>query len=75
MGADVSRVIVTTVASTSHTQVHHRDFPEIRAEGETPAAAARNLSNQLARALDTALTHWRRESIGQALADVQAFAT
>jgi hypothetical protein len=74
MEADLSRVIVTTGATANATQINHRDFPEIRAEGETPKDAARNLSNQLARALDSALTSWRRETIEQAIADVKAFA-
>jgi hypothetical protein len=74
MEADLSRVIVTAGATADATQVNHRDFPEIRAEGETPKAAAANLSNQLARALDSALTTWRRETIEQAIADVKAFA-
>ena len=60
--------------ATAHsTRVHHRDFPEIRAEGETPAVAATHLVNQLTRALDSALTAWRRETIEHAIADVQAF--
>ncbi len=74
MEADLSRVIVTTGATADATQVNHRDFPEIRAEGETPKVAATNLSNQLVRALDSALTSWRRETIEQAIADVKAFA-
>ena len=74
MEADLSRVIVTTGATAHATQVHHRDFPEIRAEGETPEVAATNLANQLVRALDSALTPWRRETIEQAIADVKAFA-
>jgi len=73
MSIESSRVIVTTGATASTAQVHHRDFPEIRAEGESPAMAARNLENHLTRALDTALTNWRRETIQQAIADVQAF--
>lgn len=73
MATDPSRVIVTTGATTNTARVHHRDFPEIRAEGESPTVAARNLSNHLTRALDTALTNWRRETIQQAIADVQAF--
>jgi hypothetical protein len=73
MDTDASRVIVTTGATAHTTQVHHHDFPEIRAEGESPVAAARHLTNHLARALDTALTNWRRETIQQAIADVQAF--
>ena len=64
---------MTTGATANATQVHHRDFPEIRAEGETPEDAAAHLANQLTRALDSALTDWRRETIEQAIADVQAF--
>jgi hypothetical protein len=75
MASVQSRVIVATGATAHSTSVHHRDFPEIRAEGETPALAATNLANQLTRALDSALTQWRRETLGQAIADVQAFAS
>jgi hypothetical protein len=75
MASVQSRVIVATGATAHSTSVHHRDFPEIRAEGETPAQAATNLANQLTRALDSALTQWRRETLGQAIADVQAFAS
>jgi hypothetical protein len=74
METDPSRVIVTIGATAGAAQVHHRDFPEIRAQGENPAAAASHLVNQLTRALDSALTNWRRETIQHALADVQAFA-
>jgi hypothetical protein len=73
MPIDQSRVIVATGATAHTTCVHHRDFPEIRAEGETPVAAAGHLANQLKRALDSALTQWRRETIEHAIADIQAF--
>jgi hypothetical protein len=73
MVSDASRVIVKTGATSSNTLVHHRDFPEIRAEGESPEIAARNLSNQLTRALDSALTNWRRETLERAISDVLAF--
>jgi hypothetical protein len=73
MVTDLSRVIVTTGVTAHATCVHHRDFPEIRSEGETPAVAAAHLTNKLVCALDTALTLWRRESIQQAISDVQAF--
>jgi hypothetical protein len=75
MTTDTARVIVAP-CSTGHTnqmQAHHRDFPEIRAEGDTAAAAAAQLVNHLTRALDSALTVWRRETIQQAIADVQEF--
>jgi hypothetical protein len=74
MATDEDRVIMTTGATAAAIQVHHRDFPEIRAEGESPAVAAQNLANHLTRALDSALTKWRRDSIEQAIAEVHAFA-
>lgn len=73
MATDQSRVIVMTGATSGATRVYHHDFPEIRAEGETPAVAGAHLVNQLTRALDSALTQWRRETIQQAIAEVQAF--
>jgi hypothetical protein len=73
MAIDQGRVIVAIGATANSTSVHHRDFPEIRSDGATPAEAAAHLANQLTRALDSALTQWRRETIGQAIADIQAF--
>jgi hypothetical protein len=73
MATEQDRVIVTTGATAQATQIHHRDFPEIRAEGETPAVAATNLANHLTRALDSALTKWRRDAIEQAIAEVREF--
>src|SRR5437773_9255860 len=61
METEPSRVIVTLSATSSAACVHHRDFPEIRAEGSAPKEAAAHLVNQLTRALDTALTDWRRD--------------
>ena len=74
MPTDQDRVIVTTGSTAQAILVHHRDFPEIRAEGQDPGSAAANLANQLTRALDSALTKWRRDAIEQAIAEVQAFA-
>jgi len=73
MDTDVNRVIVTISGTSSAACVHHRDFPEIRAEGSSPDEAAAHLVNKLARALDSALTDWRRETVDQAIADVRAF--
>jgi hypothetical protein len=73
MTTDLSHVVVTTGATRQSASVHHRNFPEIRAEGETPAVAATYLANQLTRALDSALTPWRRDTIGKAIADIEAF--
>lgn len=74
MATEPSAVIVSTGATANASQVHHRDFPEIRAEGENPKAAAGNLVNQLTRALDSALTTWRRDTIQKAIAEVESFA-
>lgn len=73
MDTDAKRVIVTIGGTASAACVHHRDFPEIRAEGGSPEEAAGYLINKLACALDSALTDWRRQAIDQALADVRAF--
>jgi hypothetical protein len=74
MSTEASPVVITT-GLTAHTmQVHHRDFPEIRAHGPTAQAAAQQLVNQLTRALDSALTNWRRDTIQKAISEVQAFA-
>ena len=73
MSTGDDRVIVTTGATAGRAEAHHRDFPEIRAEGESPTAAASQLLNHLTRALDSALTDWRREAIEKAIADVRGF--
>jgi hypothetical protein len=73
METDLSRVIVTISGSSSTASVHHRDFPEIHAEGGTPKEAATHLIHQLTRALDSALTDWRRDRVNEAIADVQIY--
>jgi hypothetical protein len=73
MSNEQSQVIVIEGATASSVRVYHRDFPEIRSDGETPKVAATHLANELARALDSALTDWRREKINRAIAEVQAF--
>jgi hypothetical protein len=73
MPTDPSRVILTPGATAQTTRVYHRDFPEIRADGESPKAAATHLTNQLLRVLDSALTNWRRQTLDEAIADVRAY--
>ncbi len=73
-----SQVITTTQefgSCTGHTSyVHHRDFPEIRGEGESPKDAAEQLAERLFLTLDHAPSAWRRESVQKAIEDVRAFA-
>ena len=73
METDTNRVVVTISGTATAASVHHRDFPEIRAEGASPREAASHLVNKLACALDSALTDWRRENVDHAIADVKAF--
>lgn len=54
--------------------VHHRDFPEVRAEGKTPEAAARRLAELLSVTLDSVPSGWHREILQHAIEDVLAFA-
>ena len=74
MSIDESRVLVAEGDTAHSSRVYHRDFPEIRANGSSPRDAAGYLANQLTRALDSALTDWRRETLNAAIADVQAYA-
>jgi hypothetical protein len=52
--------------------VHHRDFPEIRGEGETTAQCVIRLAQQLERAREHAREAWQREAIESAIHDVSA---
>jgi hypothetical protein len=74
MAEGEDRVIVSGGSTAGQAVAHHRDFPEIRAEADSPSAAASQLLNHLTRALDSALTDWRRQAIEQAIAEVKAYA-
>ncbi len=72
--SNVASPVIVLEGVTGHdTKVYHRDFPEIRAEGNNAGHAASQLTNHLARALDSALTEYRREALNNAIADVEAF--
>jgi hypothetical protein len=74
MSNDTDRVIVTSCeAAGGGMQASHREFPEIRGEGTDADEAVSQLVNHLTRALDSALTNWRRDAIVHAIADAKAF--
>lgn len=73
MSAEENPLIFIEGATADATRVYHRDFPEIRADGNDQKAAAEHLANQLTRALDSALTDWRRETLNKAIAEITAF--
>ncbi len=70
-------VIVTTdlfVCPLLYTsQVHHREFPEMRAEGATAREGATLLLWQMERAKDGTSDAWHREVLEHAIDDVRAF--
>ncbi len=53
--------------------VHHRVFPEIRAEAQSPEDAAVRLGELLSHSLDNAPNDWRRDALVRAVEDVRAF--
>jgi hypothetical protein len=79
MSSNPDQVVVTpagySVLAVHASAVHHRDFPEVQGEGDTPEDAAGRLADLLARTLDSAPSDWRRGTIERAIDDVRAFAT
>ena len=53
--------------------VHHHDFPELHAEGQSSAEAGEHLLHQLERALDSVQSGFRRVEIEKAVEDVKQF--
>jgi hypothetical protein len=54
-------------------QVHHRHFPEVWAECSSPAEGAAHLLTLLRRFREGACSHYRRDAIDAAIADVEAY--
>jgi hypothetical protein len=55
-------------------RVHQMDYPEIEAEGQTPAEACGRLIAHLVEANEFASEAWRRQPLGLALVDARDFA-
>ncbi len=77
MVSNPNQVIVLTAdhqgAMLQGLSAHHREYPEVHGEGNSPEAAAARLAELLSLTLDNAPSDWRRESLQQAIADVRAF--
>jgi len=71
------RVLATSGKRACHsadtTLLHHRDFPEIWAEGTSLVEAATHLANMLSLALESSGNDWRRVVVQQAVDDVAEF--
>ncbi len=70
---DPGRVVVTPGSTPDACQIHHRDIPELHADGATPREAACNLAQDLNREIEGVPDHYRRGLFGRALEDVRAF--
>lgn len=77
MDSRISQLVVTAEEhespSVHASYVHHREFPEIRGEGESPRIAATRLAEHLVLSLEHAPSAWRRECILRAIEDVRAY--
>ena len=71
MSEATDKIVVNPGMTAQSVQIFHRDFPEIRADGGSLAEAKANLANQLTRALDSALTDWRRDLIQKTIDEIQ----
>ncbi|MBI1322312.1 hypothetical protein GC170_03865 [bacterium] len=69
MSAEVKTIHIEPSPESGAVVVYHRDFPEIRVQGCSEIEAVTLLCHQLTRALDSALTDWRRQSLQSALND------
>lgn len=75
---DTDQVIVSmepcVVRSVQTPHARHRLFPEIRAEGDSPEEAARNLFQKMTCALDAkGPNDWHRVELEHAIEDVRAY--
>ncbi len=71
MSQSSEKLVVSPGLTAQSVQIYHRDFPEIRSEGETLEEAKKNLGHQLTRALDSALTDWRRDLIQNTINEIE----
>lgn len=71
MSESPDKLVVSQGLTSQSVQIYHREFPEIRAEGGSQAEAKKNLALQLTRALDSALTDWRRDLIQKTIDEIE----
>ena len=72
--ADPGAIVVTPGFTADAVQIHHREIPDLHADGATPGAAAANLAQDLQREIAGVADDFRRGLFERILADVHAFA-
>lgn len=73
MSTKPSKVIATAGATPDTVLVSHTAFPAIEADGDSLEDAAANLVQDLTREIGEVEDESRRDSLSQAIADVQDF--
>ena len=73
MTTEPSKVTATAGATPDAVRVYHNDFPDLRADGDSLEDAAANLIQGLTRAINDTEDDAHRDSLRQAIAEVQAF--
>jgi hypothetical protein len=54
-------------------RIHHRDWPEVHAEGKSVDEAARNLILQFEKNVDSSIDRWQKKRFEAAMRDVLSF--
>ena len=73
MATEPSKVTATAGATPDTARVYHNDFPDLLADGDSLEDAAANLVQGLTSALGDTEDEAHRDSLRQAIAEVQAF--
>lgn len=78
MTTSTNQPVIVTIgpcacSSVMCSKVHHHEFPELHAEGESSTEAGTQLLHQLRKALDSVQSGFRREAIEKAVDDVKEF--
>jgi hypothetical protein len=73
MITETSKVTATAGATPDSVQIYHNDFPSLTADGDSIEDAAANLVGQLSREINDMPDDSRRDTLRQAIAEVQAF--
>jgi hypothetical protein len=73
MTTEPSKVTATVGATPDSVQVSHNDFPDIQADGDSIEDAADNLVRLLTYEISEVEDDTVRDSLRQAVAEVQAF--
>ena len=73
MTTEPSKVIATAGATPETVEILHRDFPDLRVDGDSLEDAAANLVQALTLMLNDTEDDQERDALRQAIGEVQAY--